>query len=346
MKINIRGYITHKEAETYFDCADRYAVNIDNNRFAIADGVSKSFFPDYWAEILVNNFVALEKDAELSIKKCQSEWLTKVTEKVNTPEVKWYTKNAFCKKEPGLATLVTLRFEKDKWFANALGDSFLFFVPNENANFDDWVKLSSKPEPVVFDSYPDYFSSRNNQHGERNKQEGTLTEGTFYLMTDALSEWIFKQKEKAIGEIKEKWKSQEEFKRSVTELRSLNRLNNDDSAILIIEVKNDGKKELTYDKPEIQNLSELIGKEKSAEKEPTEDTKESFIGEAKEEHSTDSIPEVKTEKKEEKKEAANRSKRFNNRKKQFIKELDKLNPDEQNEELANLCKKYGISFTN
>ena len=136
MKIKIRGYITHKESEKHIDCADRYAVSTENNRFAIADGVSKSFYPDYWADILVNNFVSLEKETELSIKECQSKWLEKVAKKATAPDVKWYTQNAFVKQEPGLATLVTLRFENNKWFASALGDSFLFFVPKEKIGFE------------------------------------------------------------------------------------------------------------------------------------------------------------------------------------------------------------------
>jgi hypothetical protein len=370
MRVNIRGYITHKEAETYSDCADRYAINTKNNRFAVSDGVSKSFFPDYWADILVKHFVALEKDSELSIDECQSEWLDEVTKKVNTPEVKWYTQNAFCKKDPGLATFVTLRFEKDKWFADALGDSFLFFVPNETTTgFDDWVKLSSKPEPVVFDSFPDYFSSRNNQHGESKKIEHPLVAGTFYLMTDALSEWVFNKKEKAIDEIKEKWKNQDEFERSVTELRRLTELNNDDSAILIIEVENDEKNELTYNKTEVQSLSELIEKEKSAGKELVEGRKENFIEEAKE-GLTNTTPEVKTDEPEDKKESFTEAKgdlpninlevkteepedkkgttnqSLNESRENYLKELRKLNPDEQKEELINLCKEYGISVTN
>ncbi|MBK8807206.1 MAG: hypothetical protein IPO21_11405 [Bacteroidales bacterium] len=281
MKINIRGYITHKEAEKYSDCADRYAANTSNNHFAIADGVSKSFFPDYWADILVNEFVTHDLDKELSIENCQIVWLNKVADKVNAPDVKWYTKNAFIRQEPGLATFVGLRIEGGKWFASALGDSFLFFVPNGVKGFDEWIKLSSKPLPIVFDSFPDYYSSRNKQHGEIKRIEHSLVEGTFYLMTDALSEWVFDKQNKAIEEINEKWHNQEEFERSITELRLLNVLNNDDSAILIISVENDGENNLTYGDVEIQNLMELVEKEKDSEVETLVTQKETFVEEVK-----------------------------------------------------------------
>lgn len=283
MKIRIRGYITHKEAEKYSDCADRYAVNIENNRFAIADGVSKSFFPNYWADILVNSFVELEKSTELSIEKCQAEWFEKVKERVSVPDAKWYTRNAFVKQEAGLATFVGLRFENNKWIAEAIGDSFLFFVPNNEKGFDDWIKLSSKPLPVIFDSYPDYYSSRSKQHGDSVRLENILTEGTFYLMTDALSEWVYNQKEQAIEIINTKWKNQDEFENGINDLRLHNILNNDDSAILIIEIENDGENEFNYEKLEIQSLSELISKEVSEDVKLAEEREESFIKEAKSE---------------------------------------------------------------
>ncbi len=347
MKIRTYGYITHKEAEHYSDCADRYAVKTENNRFAIADGVSKSFFPDLWADILVNDFVLTNKDDQFSIEKCQAEWLKQVAEKVQHPNVKWYTKNAFIRNESGLATFVTLCFEDKKWCANALGDSFLFFVPKGSTVFDDWVKLSSKPEPVVFDSFPDYYSSRNKKHGEEKSIERDLTPGTFYLMTDALSEWVFNQKEKAIDEIK-KWNNQTEFERSITELRSLNYLNNDDSAILIIELEDDGNHDFTYDKTEIQSIYELVEdeKEKFIKQGTVEEKKESPIEEG----------EIKSEsgKTIEQPQAQNNSTQQNDKKKQkkFKKALidckTQLKPfsKEDREKIINaLCKEYGISLS-
>jgi hypothetical protein len=261
MKINVKGYITCKDAEKYSDCADNYAYNKENHRFAISDGVTKSFFPRIWSQILVDNFVALQGATELSIESCQSEWLKQVTEKVNAPDVKWFTSNAFIKKKPGFATFVSLYFEKEKWFAKALGDSFLFFVPKGNNNFDDWIKLSSKPEPVVFDSYPDYYSSIGEQHGDVKANEGKLEAGIFYLMTDALSEWVFNEKENALKEIKKKWKSQTEFESSINELRASGKINNDDSSILIIELKDNGSSDLHCGSVDIQNIKVLVEEE-------------------------------------------------------------------------------------
>ena len=277
MKISIRGYITSKESELFSDCADRYARNISNKsaKFAISDGVSRSFFPKIWAEILVNNFVNTEgsiNDDDKFIEKCQKEWLEEVSKIINDKdkEVKWFTRNAFNSNKPGLATFVNLHFFAEgegknlkwKWKANALGDSFLFFVPKEIKDFnlkDDCIKLSSK-ETDDFDNYPDYLSSIGKKHkGNKKSKESELKEGTFYLMTDALSEWFLKEKAKAIDKIKD-WKDQEHFEQFVKDERYSTKLGNDDSAILIIEAVDNKKNEITSSEKNILHINELPDK--------------------------------------------------------------------------------------
>ena len=257
MRITLRGFITHKEAEKYADCADNYAYSITNHRFAISDGVTKSFFPKIWSRILVDKFVALQGATDLSIEDCQSEWLQQVTKIATSPDVMWYTNNAFIQRKSGLATLVTLRFDKNMWYAKALGDSFLFFVPKGKNNFKDWVCLSSKPEPIAFDSYPDYYSSREEKNGIEKEITGKLEAGKFYLMTDALSEWLINEKGNALKEI-ETWVNQNVFEQRITDLRNKGLLNNDDSSILIIDIEKDGKQELTYKSVSVQNIDNLL----------------------------------------------------------------------------------------
>jgi len=266
MKISIKGYISPKEAELFYDCADRYAINQEKNKFAISDGVSKSFFPKVWAETLVRNWVENEWKSDVEyINTCQNDWLQTVTEIVNKPETKWFTKNAFNRKEAALATFVSLRFFKKKkewfWKANALGDSFLFFVPSNWKDFEkDVLKLSSKIEPIVFDNFPDYLASIGTKHnGERQTSEKALSEGTFFLMTDALAEWFLNEQNNAIYKTAV-WKSQTDFERFIVEER-LSKLGNDDSAILIIHIEDDKKDDISYGSVNISDIDELIDKQ-------------------------------------------------------------------------------------
>ena len=281
MQISIKGYIKPKESELFYDCADRYAYNISEkqNKFAISDGVSKSFFPKIWADVLVNRWVdSKEFDEAQFILDCQKEWLKQVTEIVNKPNAKWFTKNAFNRKESGLATFVGLRFYKKKkewfWKANALGDSFLFFVPKEIKDFSrECIVLSSKQEPIVFDNYPDYLSSLGINHkGKKQLEENPITAGTFYLMTDALAEWFLNEKGNAISKISV-WKNQKDFERFVDEERHNEKLWNDDSAILIISLEEDNKDKLTYVLEEVSDINKLI-KDQQKEIEVSEKAKE------------------------------------------------------------------------
>lgn len=264
MKINIKGFITSKKSELYSDCADNYAFSDEHNKFAISDGVSKSFFPKAWSEILVCKYVNQKKwkDNNEFIAESQKEWQSKIDEIVNQPETKWFTKSQYNRKDPALATFVGLEFlESDqKWIAQALGDSFLFFIPKDSTDIE--IKLSTKPEPIVFDNFPDYLSSIGNYHkGEKKPVRGEkIKEGIFYLMTDALAEWFLSNTEQAKQKL-DNIQNQEQFLITVEDERNANRLNDDDSAVLILELIDDGKNEFSYSNIEVTLLSELIKEE-------------------------------------------------------------------------------------
>jgi len=261
MKISIKGFITSKEAERYSDCADHYAINTAAHRFAISDGVTRSYFPKVWSKLLVDNSVAHDWATEFPLNECQSAWLEEVKKKALDPEAKWFTRNAFFRNEAGLATLVVLSFnpEESSWNAIALGDSFMFFIPADNEkDFSKWIKLSSKQDPVIFDNYPDYLASRGNGKGKCQSTSGILEAGTFYLMTDALSEWMFNYQAEAVNIINEEWTDQEHFEANVKQLRDSGTLHDDDTSILIIKVEDTDNNDFCYDNPQVTDLDELI----------------------------------------------------------------------------------------
>lgn len=266
MRLNLKGFITCKDAERYSDCADCYAYNMAEHRFAISDGVTKSFFPKLWSKVLVEQAVAPSGAAGLPMEQCQTEWLDEVTQRVSEPGVKWYTKNAFLCNEPGLATLVTLAFDDESliWTAEAVGDSFLFFVPDTvKGDFEKWDKLSSKPDPIEFDNYPDYLSSRGKGRGEKREMAGYLEPGTFYLMTDALSEWMFNEQSDALRIIDEEWTDQKAFESSVSRLREAGRLHDDDSSALIIKLEDDNIWDICEGDVVVTDLNELVEAEQA-----------------------------------------------------------------------------------
>ena len=286
MKLTIKGFIYHKAAESYVDCFDRYAVNVSNNRFAIADGVSKSFFPGIWAELIVEKFVSVKrtenstnKNTQELLADCQKEWFDKVAAIVNKPGQKYFVRNHFNRGEGAAATFVGLEFiERNgrgvEWRSYALGDSFLFFVPDEISlddpeDFERGIDSNPSIKDKEFDNFPDFFESRGRDKGSLNSfpnKSKSLKPGVFYLMTDALAEWFFNEKGEAVKRINN-WNSQADFKASINELRKT-KLHNDDSAILIIKVeynKEEPLKPLDYSNPEITMISDLIAEEEKRE---------------------------------------------------------------------------------
>lgn len=267
MRIKIRGFITCKSKEFYSDCADNYGFNPDHHKFSISDGVSKSFFPKLWSELLVNRWVQQEIwNIDEFILKCQEDWHQSLERIVHSPDVKWFTKLNYNRRLPGLATFVGLQLFPDqkKWDANAIGDSFLFFVPRDYVDFDkETTILSSKPEPIIFDNFPDYLSSIGNTHkGLPFKKiiQQELKSGTFLLMTDALSEWFLKEKDNALKQIAV-WEYQKDFEAFVDTARTENKLANDDSAILIIEIFDEISSLIDYDVVRVSSLQELTDKQ-------------------------------------------------------------------------------------
>ena len=272
MNIKIKGYIYHKMNESFLGCHDRYALNIDKLVFAISDGVSRSFFPDIWAELPVKEYVSSDNDENFktNLSSLRKKWFERVKNEVEKPDQKWFVKNMFYNQEAAAATFVGLRFNRgndgkyNTYNAQALGDSFLFFVAEQvdkiESDLNNIIALSSKNN-FEFDNFPDYYISRegNNKGEEKKIKNENLENGTFYLMTDALAKWFYNYKDEAIEEIN-RWKDQHDFELSVEYLRKKGKLEDDDSAILIIEITNINTKEVNIE-DSVTDIRNLIGEE-------------------------------------------------------------------------------------
>ena len=250
MKLSVKGFITSKDGEAYCDCADRMAFECRPSAFraAVSDGVSNgSFLQATWAQILSEEFVSQsDEETTTPLDVCRERWYSQAAELANSPEAKWFTKNLFQRRVPGAATLVSLvvSAQNKLWYAEALGDSCLFFVPqNEEKVYNKWKTIA----PDSFNNYPNYYASYPNMDkGQTVSEISILQPGSFYIMTDALSEWLCNQKGEALSIIKT-WENQQMFEESIAKLRDNGLLHNDDSAILIINIEDDGDTSFTYE---------------------------------------------------------------------------------------------------
>ncbi|MDE0085254.1 MAG: hypothetical protein OXU23_06050 [Candidatus Poribacteria bacterium] len=242
----VHPFITHKKAESPDDCQDAFNVNEDKCRYAIADGATRSFFPKWWAELLVQHFCDTpdfsfeDGNWKQWLVPIQQKWYERVEEIVKTQN-KFYLTNSFNAKDPAVSTFIGLEVDKTKgkWQAIIIGDSCLFH--KSNTQFKSY--LIDKSED--FTNCPDAFVS----FAEKNHYDPKFIHGEFQtgdiliLATDALAKWVIEHEETGnLDIVLDRFRqlgSQDEFNGFVDQERSNEniRLVNDDVTLILISVR-------------------------------------------------------------------------------------------------------------
>jgi hypothetical protein len=191
--MNIRAFITHKLAENYSDCQDRFGVNEDTKSIAVSDGMGSTWQQKIWAQLLVDSFTGSSDwlPTKETIKPLCESWRNKVidyieqlkkrprTGGIQQREIKLLDAQIY-RNERGLAlgysagaTFVGIRFEKNLWNGSVLGDSCLIEWNGSEAKFN------TSQDVEAFDSYPDYFDSDELKQGKGTPKviSGTLDKG-------------------------------------------------------------------------------------------------------------------------------------------------------------------------
>lgn len=238
--MKLRGFITHKEAEHYSDCADYFRICPRTKRVAVSDGVSQSIMPAEWARILVDSFVNEEWTPGESTDILKERWLTQAKEFANEQRKNgknpWMLENCLVNKDGAAATFCGIVFsDKSKWSALILGDSSLVEIDKDN----HIVRICSSKEGE-FDNRPDYFDSFNEDNGEICHFDGILNQDSkILLVSDPFSE-LFQMvkgthKESVVINNMLSITDITGFNAMVDALRKEYQMHNDDSTLVIIE---------------------------------------------------------------------------------------------------------------
>ena len=242
--MTIEAFITHKQAENFSDCQDRFSVSNDTKSIAVSDGMGSTWQQKIWAQILVDKFT---ENADWlpnhdDIKPLCKIWREKVVDFIqhlkdtNAPE------NIIIRNERNLAegrsagaTFVGIRFDGNNWNGSVLGDSCLIEWNGTEAKFH------TSQDVEAFDSYPDYFDSNASKEGRGIPKEinGELIKGNYlFLVSDPFSDFLLEQNKK--GNITEYIQqllslgTHEEFEELVEQWRNIG-MHNDDTTLVIIE---------------------------------------------------------------------------------------------------------------
>ena len=269
--MKIRAFITHKKAERFHDCQDRFSINCDTKSVAVSDGMSQSWQQKIWAELLVDTFCdeldwvpTLESVRELS-----PLWKSNVEKYIQLLKDTNATENLIYRNERNLAegksagaTLVGIRFKADKWDCDVLGDSCLIAKVGSNYMF------GTSQDTEKFDNHPDYFDSDSNKQGRgtiKTFSEALSSSNPFVLLvSDPFSDYLLEHKK--IGDIDAlvnellTINTHDEFEAIVAKWRDAG-MHNDDSTLVIIE--HDENEDWTILHQD--DLDELIKSEETAQ---------------------------------------------------------------------------------
>ena len=271
----IRAFITHKQAELFADCQDRFGVNPDAKSIAVSDGMGSTWQQKIWAQLLVDTYIESTDwcPSKETIKPLCQTWRTKVADFIqklkdtNAPENMIYrNERNLAEGRSAGATFVGIRFNDNKWNGTVLGDSCLIEWNGNEAKFN------TSQDTDAFDSYPDYFDSDSSKEGKGIPKPigGTIKDGTIlFLVSDPFSEFLLGHSKQ--GDVAKyvqqllSLASHDDFEALVDEWRK-DGMHNDDTTLVIVASDNAEALNITY----ADNIAEMVEKEKTLKDSPNQ----------------------------------------------------------------------------
>ncbi|NJK34206.1 MAG: protein phosphatase 2C domain-containing protein [Oscillatoriales cyanobacterium SM2_2_1] len=230
-------FSVHKAGNALHECEDAYAWWAGERGWvvAIADGATESSFARQWAQILVETYVRrptqdLSSDWLYPLQQHWAQWL-------DAQQLRWYARRKA--QEGTFATLLGLVLLRDRqWRAIAVGDSCLFVVRQQRV-----MACFPITNGQLLGFRPPLLSSQGQQPPLIVPARSLCGVGRlgdrFYLVTDALAAWIFSQLElgnnpwQQLNQIR----NSRQFCQWVDGERSLQRLPNDDTTLICLELR-------------------------------------------------------------------------------------------------------------
>ena len=236
----IHSFSVQKAGNEISECEDiwNYGKSDRLCSIALSDGATESSFSQEWAEELVTAFINRDRQTLNWLAKSQQNW----QQWLENQNFSWFAKR---KVEQGaFATFLGLEILNDlSWQAIAVGDSCLFVVRSCELQITNYELRKSFPlkQSQEFGNRPRLIGTHSNVEQICFSGISGVAEvgDRFYLATDAIACWIFKQIEAnqdpwvKLGEIS----SPDMFANWVNELRDRHEIANDDTTLLGLEIR-------------------------------------------------------------------------------------------------------------
>ncbi len=222
------------ECEDIWGCVERNPIM----SIALSDGATESSFTREWARSLVTAFTDRQLPWQ-EVYACATTWLIPLQatwqQWLGQQDLSWFAKRKAG--EGAFATFVSLEVFADlSWKSLAVGDSCLFVVRDRTLQKSFPLQTSHE-----FNNRPRLIGTNIRAANITISQiHGVAKCGDhFYLATDAIACWIFKQ----IEANQDPWvkleqiRTQDLFAKWVTELRDRHEIANDDTTLLCLKIQ-------------------------------------------------------------------------------------------------------------
>jgi serine/threonine protein phosphatase PrpC len=245
----IKSFFGHKRGIGYWEGADRIAMNLENGRFAIADGVSQSHLSNLWADILcqayVNSIAPANNDwimhyvAENIVYDCQL-WEKQSEDVVAnaTPDKAFLLQMTQEEYQYAGSTLAGITIEQQLLYYHVLGDSCIYIIDSQTGKP---IRFSTVKEEEGFTASPDYLSSDGRMIGSPIYGQMPIESCFVILMTDAFSDWFETQYAKDARLMQLLWNlnNHSEFIQFVENARDCDdlKMKDDDVALLMLKIE-------------------------------------------------------------------------------------------------------------
>lgn len=245
----VKSFLTGKRGEGRNSIEDSIALDISGRRFAVSDGVSKSFLPQVWSSILSQAWIAVDEVENFPQKDLCEQFVQERNRIMDLLDEDTRMDYEFLEEKyhTGSATFcgVELRDGVLKWVV--LGDSCLFLLPDGELP----QCMSSRPMPTDdtghitpnFDNHPFQMLADGRVYGEWIRGERQFEKGSLLLMSDAMSAWFINthnEEKDPLGQLMA-LTDDDAFEQWVEEQYNLGLLGSDDESVIIVQIDGEGQ---------------------------------------------------------------------------------------------------------
>jgi len=233
----VQSFSVQKAGNAIAECEDMwdYVHHHGSVSLALSDGATESSFASEWSKELVTNFVHRHETGHAGwqdwLLRSQQSWQSWLAEQ----NLSWFAKRKAA--VGAFATFVSLEICPNlRWKSMAVGDSCIFMVRDRQLLRSFPIQTSDQ-----FNHHPHLLATHPHTLGnDMHQVSGRAKLGDrFYLATDAVACWIFKQ----IEANQDPWlkleqiPSQDLFVNWVNKLRDCQQIVNDDTTLLCLEIQ-------------------------------------------------------------------------------------------------------------